>query len=196
MTRWPNSAPSTTPSTAMRRWTGGVMAARSTGWSRCSTPAGYRVAAADCLRRPGLAPDLREGHPVRSVAEPRGDRLLCLPDPPRCRDPRPRRPLALGYREPGPLCSGCDPGRGRQPDPAKARRDGPHPFRRPPYPTRQWHPERQPSSLYQRPQLRPPARARILMTRTEWPWGLTGTQFGLATTLFYVAYIACGIPSN
>jgi ACS family 4-hydroxyphenylacetate permease-like MFS transporter len=26
--------------------------------------------------------------------------------------------------------------------------------------------------------------------------GLTGTQFGLATTLFYVAYIACGIPSN
>src|SRR3954462_632525 len=58
--------------------------------------AGYRVAAADCLRRPGLAPDLREGHPVRSVAEPRGDRLLCLPDPPRCRAPRPRRPLALG----------------------------------------------------------------------------------------------------
>jgi ACS family 4-hydroxyphenylacetate permease-like MFS transporter len=26
--------------------------------------------------------------------------------------------------------------------------------------------------------------------------GLTSTQFGLATTLFYVAYIACGIPSN
>ena len=26
--------------------------------------------------------------------------------------------------------------------------------------------------------------------------GLTGTQFGLATTLFYLAYIACGIPSN
>ena len=26
--------------------------------------------------------------------------------------------------------------------------------------------------------------------------GLTATQFGLATTLFYVAYIACGIPSN
>ncbi|QAU34185.1 MFS transporter [Janthinobacterium sp. 17J80-10] len=26
--------------------------------------------------------------------------------------------------------------------------------------------------------------------------GLTTTQFGLATTLFYVAYIACGIPSN
>lgn len=26
--------------------------------------------------------------------------------------------------------------------------------------------------------------------------GLTGTQFGLATTLFYIAYIACGIPSN
>lgn len=26
--------------------------------------------------------------------------------------------------------------------------------------------------------------------------GLTDTQFGLATTLFYVAYIACGIPSN
>lgn len=26
--------------------------------------------------------------------------------------------------------------------------------------------------------------------------GLTGTQFGLATTLFYLAYIACGVPSN
>lgn len=26
--------------------------------------------------------------------------------------------------------------------------------------------------------------------------GLTSTQFGMATTLFYVAYIACGIPSN
>jgi ACS family 4-hydroxyphenylacetate permease-like MFS transporter len=26
--------------------------------------------------------------------------------------------------------------------------------------------------------------------------GLTSTQFGLATTLFYVAYIACGIPGN
>src|SRR5262249_49881487 len=26
--------------------------------------------------------------------------------------------------------------------------------------------------------------------------GLSGTQFGLATTLFYLAYIACGIPSN
>src|SRR4051794_22916834 len=46
--------------------TGGV--ARSIDWSRSSTPAGPRVAAADHLRRPGLAPDLREGHPVRSVA--------------------------------------------------------------------------------------------------------------------------------
>lgn len=26
--------------------------------------------------------------------------------------------------------------------------------------------------------------------------GLSGTQFGMATTLFYIAYIACGIPSN
>lgn len=26
--------------------------------------------------------------------------------------------------------------------------------------------------------------------------GLSGTQFGLATTLFYLAYIACGVPSN
>ncbi len=26
--------------------------------------------------------------------------------------------------------------------------------------------------------------------------GLTTTQFGLATTLFYIAYISCGIPSN
>lgn len=26
--------------------------------------------------------------------------------------------------------------------------------------------------------------------------GLTSTQFGMATTLFYLAYIACGIPSN
>jgi MFS transporter, ACS family, 4-hydroxyphenylacetate permease len=26
--------------------------------------------------------------------------------------------------------------------------------------------------------------------------GLTATQFGLATTMFYIAYIACGIPSN
>ncbi|MBV6823102.1 MFS transporter [Pseudomonas sp. PD9R] len=26
--------------------------------------------------------------------------------------------------------------------------------------------------------------------------GLTGTQFGLASTVFYIAYIACGIPSN
>ena len=75
--------------------TGSVMAARSIDWSRCSTPAGYRVAAADRLRRPGLAPDLREGHPLRSVAVARGGRLLCLPDPPRCR--RPRRPLSLGH---------------------------------------------------------------------------------------------------
>src|SRR3954463_9849698 len=177
MTRWPNSAPSTTPSTAMRpaaSWPPGTSTGRGLRHRRS---AGRRVAAADRLRRPGLAPDLREGHPVRAVAEPRGDRLLCLPDPPRCRDPRPRRPLALGYREPGPLCSGCDPGRGRQPDPAKARRDGPHPFRRAQYPTRQWHPERQPSSLYQRPQLRPPARARILMTRTEWPWWWLGLLY-------------------
>src|SRR3954471_15862251 len=50
------------------------------------------------------------------------------------------------------------------------KRDGPHPFRCAQYPTRQWHPERQPSSLYQRPQLRQATRARILMTRTEWPW--------------------------
>jgi predicted transposase YbfD/YdcC len=33
---------------------------------------------------------------TRAVAEPRGDRLLRLPDPSRRRDPRPRRPLALG----------------------------------------------------------------------------------------------------
>ena len=26
--------------------------------------------------------------------------------------------------------------------------------------------------------------------------GLTATQFGLATTLFFIAYITCGIPSN
>jgi len=26
--------------------------------------------------------------------------------------------------------------------------------------------------------------------------GLTSTQFGFATTLFYLAYIACGVPSN
>ncbi|CAG2158259.1 MFS transporter [Cupriavidus numazuensis] len=26
--------------------------------------------------------------------------------------------------------------------------------------------------------------------------GLSGTQFGLATTLFYLAYITCGVPSN
>src|SRR3954454_19250161 len=74
--------------------TGGV--ARSIDWSRSSTPAGPRVAAADHLRRPGLAPDLREGHPVRPVAVARGDRLLRLPNPPRCRDPRPRRSLSLG----------------------------------------------------------------------------------------------------
>jgi hypothetical protein len=47
--------------------TGGV--ARSIDWSRCSTPAGYRVAAADRLRRPGLAPDLRDGHPLRPSRE-------------------------------------------------------------------------------------------------------------------------------
>jgi hypothetical protein len=51
-----------------RHETGGVMAARSIGWSRSSTPAGPRVAAADRLRRPGFAPDLRQGHPIRSVA--------------------------------------------------------------------------------------------------------------------------------
>src|SRR5688500_13375542 len=45
------------------------MAARSIGWSRSSTPAGRRVAAADRLRRPGFAPDLREGHPVRPSRE-------------------------------------------------------------------------------------------------------------------------------
>ena len=74
-----------------------VMAARSIDWSRCSTPAGYRVAAADRLRRPGFAPDLREGHPFRPVAVARGDRLLRLPDPSRRHDPRPRRALSLGY---------------------------------------------------------------------------------------------------
>lgn len=26
--------------------------------------------------------------------------------------------------------------------------------------------------------------------------GLSSTQFGMATTIFYLAYIACGIPSN
>lgn len=26
--------------------------------------------------------------------------------------------------------------------------------------------------------------------------GLTSTMFGLATTLFYVMYVVCGIPSN
>ena len=45
------------------------MAARSIDWSRSSTPAERRVAAADRLRRPGLAPDLREGHPVRPSRE-------------------------------------------------------------------------------------------------------------------------------
>src|SRR3954471_22961692 len=77
--------------------TGGVMAARSIDWSRSSTPAGLRVAAADRLRRSGFAPDLRERHPVRPVAVARGDRLLRLPDPSRRRDPRPRRPLSLGH---------------------------------------------------------------------------------------------------
>lgn len=35
--------------------------------------------------------------------------------------------------------------------------------------------------------------AGLTMTRDL---GLTSTQFGLATTLFYIAYIACGIPGN
>ena len=35
---WPGCAPSNRPSTATRRWTGGVMAARSIDWSRSSTP--------------------------------------------------------------------------------------------------------------------------------------------------------------
>src|SRR4051812_15743954 len=40
------------PSTAKGRWTGVV--ARSIDWLRCSTPAGYRVAALDRLRRSRL----------------------------------------------------------------------------------------------------------------------------------------------
>src|SRR3954451_11715912 len=60
------------------------------------------------------------------------------------------------------------------------KRDGPHPFRCAQYPTRQWHPERQPSSLYQRPQLRQATRARILMTRTEWPWDRASGTIDLA----------------
>src|SRR5918993_3141861 len=69
MTRWPGSAPGNSPSTATRPWTGGVMAARSIGWSRSSTPAGHRVAAVDRLRCPGLAPDFRDGHPHRPSRE-------------------------------------------------------------------------------------------------------------------------------
>src|SRR3954466_10708691 len=34
-----------------------------------------------------------------------------------------------------------------------------------------------PSTSYQRPQLRQATRARILMTRTEWPWVIHGDQF-------------------
>ena len=75
------------------------------------------LAAADRLRRPGLAPDLHQGHPLRVLAHARGDWLLRLPDPPGCQEPCTSHSRPLGHREPRPLRPGRDNGRGWQPDP-------------------------------------------------------------------------------
>jgi len=74
-------------------------------------PAGRALADAGQLCRPGLAPDLHQGHPLRPVGHARGGRLLPMPDPPRRQGPGLRHPCALGHREPGPLRPGCNPGR-------------------------------------------------------------------------------------
>jgi len=164
MKHWPGSAPSTTPSTA----TGGV--ARSIDWSRSSTPAGPRVAAADHLRRPGFAPDLREGHPVcgrrvrRSAATP--VRSVSTPRP---------APSALtGALRTGTITFGMwartTAGSGKSP----ARWPASVPLRSISYAPMASRTSAKlsistPSTSYQRPQLRQATRARILMTRTEWP---------------------------
>src|SRR3954469_6938902 len=164
MKHWPGSAPSTTPSTA----TGDV--ARSIDWSRSSTPAGPRVAAADHLRRPGFAPDLREGHPVcgrrvrRSAATP--VRSVSTPRP---------APSALtGALRTGTITFGMwartTAGSGKSP----ARWPASVPLRSISYAPMASRTSAKlsistPSTSYQRPQLRQATRARILMTRTEWP---------------------------
>src|SRR4051812_41397445 len=151
-----------TPSTA----TGGV--ARSIDWS--STPAGPRVAAADHLRRPGFAPDLREGHPVcgrrvrRSAATP--VRSVSTPTP---------APSALtGALRTGTITFGMwartTAGSGKSP----ARWPASVPLRSISYAPMASRTSAKlsistPSTSYQRPQLRQATRARILMTRTEWP---------------------------
>src|SRR3954464_5530150 len=169
MKHWPGSAPSPTPSTA----TGGV--ARSIDWSRSSTPAGPRVAAADHLRRPGFAPDLREGHPVcgrrvrRSAATP--VRSVSTPRP------SPAPSALTGALRTGTITFGMwartTAGSGKSP----ARWPASVPLRSISYAPMASRTSAKlsistPSTSYQRPQLRQATRARILMTRTEWPWVL------------------------
>ncbi len=65
-------------------------------------PAGHALASAGQLRRPGVAPDLHQRHPLRPVGHARRGRLLPLPGPPRRQGPGLRHPCTLGHREPGP----------------------------------------------------------------------------------------------
>src|SRR3954469_23442450 len=171
MKHWPGSAPSTTPSTA----TGGV--ARSIDWSRSSTPAGPRVAAADHLRRPGFAPDLREGHPVcgrrvrRSAATP--VRSVSRPAPSALAV---RSHCGIENRDHYVRDVGEDDSRIRQKPGAMARIRSAalNILRANGIILRANGIQNVSQALYinalnQRPQLRQATRARILITRTEWP---------------------------
>src|SRR4051794_11329687 len=169
MKHWPGSAPSTTPSTA----TGGV--ARSIDWSRSSTPAGPRVAAADHLRRPGFAPDLREGHPVcgrrvrRSAATP--VRSVSTPAPSALTGALRTGTITFGMWARTTAGSGKSPARWPASVPLRSISYAPMASR-----TSAKLSISTPSTSYQRPQLRQATRARILMTRTEWPCGDTARQ--------------------
>src|SRR3954453_15271955 len=162
MKHWPGSAPSTTPSTA----TGG--AARSIDWSRSSTPAGPRVAAADHLRRPGFAPDLREGHPVcgrrvrRSAATP--VRSVSAPAPSALTGAFRTGTITFGMWARTTAGSGKSPARWPASVPLRSISYAPMASR-----TSAKLSISTPSTSYQLPQLRQATRARILMTRTEWP---------------------------
>src|SRR3954453_722125 len=163
MKHWPGSAPSTTPSTA----TGGV--ARSIDWSRSSTPAGPRVAAADHLRRPGFTPDLREGHPVsgrrvrRSAATP--VRSVSTPAPSALTGALRTGTITFGMWARTTAGSGKSPARWPASVPLRSISYAPMASR-----TSAKLSISTPSTSYHRPQLRQATRARILMTRTEWPW--------------------------
>src|SRR3954447_15020604 len=123
------------------------------------------LAAVDRLRGAGHAPDLAQGHPRRAVGPGRGGRPLRPPGPARRRDLRAGGPGALGHREPRPPRARSHPARGRQPDPAQARRLRPVALVRARHPARRRGRQRERGGLRQRPQPRPSPRLRSSQIR-------------------------------